>query len=141
MDAHIVDDRRDLLDELLAEGVAVSEVSASEFCKGLTWRAHDAVVLLSRNAPLDALALRALLALPALPPYLGMIGSRRKVRMVIDELTAEGFSPELLARIHAPIGLDIGADTPAEIAVSILAEILAVHHGRNAGFLKDNQHI
>jgi xanthine dehydrogenase accessory factor len=60
-----------------------------------------------------------------------MIGSRAKVTRVYDALVQEGVSAEALRRVHAPIGLDIGAVTPAEIAVSILAEMIAVRHGRD----------
>jgi xanthine dehydrogenase accessory factor len=60
--------------------------------------------------------------------YLGMIGSRRKVRIVMDELRERGVPAEFLARVRAPVGLEIGARTPAEIALSILAEIVAVRH-------------
>lgn len=58
--------------------------------------------------------------------YLGMIGSTRKVKQVLTELAAEGISPEKLDRVYAPIGLNIKAETPAEIAVSILAELIKV---------------
>ena len=62
--------------------------------------------------------------LGAEPFYTGMIGSRRRVAAVRDSLVEQGFSPERLARLHAPIGLPIGAATPAEIAVSILSEMI-----------------
>ena len=62
--------------------------------------------------------------------YLGMIGSRAKVKQVVGTLLSEGVPAEALARVHAPIGLDIGGVTPAEIAVSILAELIAVRNGR-----------
>jgi len=58
--------------------------------------------------------------------YLGMIGSMRKAKQVLEELAAEGVSREKLDRVYAPIGLDIKAETPAEIAVSILAELIQV---------------
>ena len=58
--------------------------------------------------------------------YLGLIGSRAKVARIYDALLEEGMPPECLERVHAPIGLDIGAVTPAEIAISILAELIAV---------------
>lgn len=64
--------------------------------------------------------------------YLGFLGSRRKVRVLLDKLRAEGFTKEELDRIRAPIGLDLGAETPEEIAVSIIAEIMAVVAGRDA---------
>ena len=62
--------------------------------------------------------------------YVGMIGSKRKIKLIFDDLVAEGISPEALARVHAPVGLDIGSQTVPEIAVSILAELIA---HRNCG--------
>lgn len=62
--------------------------------------------------------------------YIGMIGSKRKVLSVYKALEKEGFSPDEFERVHAPVGLDIGALTPEEIAVSIAAELIAVR--RNA---------
>jgi xanthine dehydrogenase accessory factor len=67
------------------------------------------------------------------PRYIGMIGSRRKVTSVYKALETSGVSPEKFERVHAPVGLDIGALTPEEIAVSITAELIAVR--RNAGNL------
>lgn len=63
--------------------------------------------------------------------YVGLIGSRAKVARLGEQLALEGGDPTLLARVHAPIGIDIGAVTPEEIAVSILAELIAVRSGRN----------
>jgi xanthine dehydrogenase accessory factor len=62
--------------------------------------------------------------------YIGMIGSKRKVISVYQALEKEGYSPEEFERVHAPVGLDIGALSPEEIAVSITAELIAVR--RNA---------
>jgi xanthine dehydrogenase accessory factor len=59
--------------------------------------------------------------------YIGMIGSKRKAIAIFRELTKEGLKPELFDRVHSPVGLDIGAITPEEIAVSIMAEIIGVH--------------
>jgi xanthine dehydrogenase accessory factor len=67
------------------------------------------------------------------PRYIGMIGSRRKVTSVYKAMETAGVSPEKFERVHAPVGLDIGALTPEEIAVSITAELIAVR--RNAGNL------
>lgn len=61
--------------------------------------------------------------------YLGMIGSKRKTKMVFDALIEEGFSKSKLSEVKSPIGISIGAETPAEIAVSILAEIVKVRCG------------
>ncbi|MBD3347631.1 MAG: hypothetical protein GF400_00345 [Candidatus Eisenbacteria bacterium] len=63
------------------------------------------------------------------PRYLGMIGSEKKVTLTLDALREEGVTEESLRSLHAPIGIDIGAETPDEIAVSVVAEIIAVRHG------------
>jgi xanthine dehydrogenase accessory factor len=90
---------------------------------------RTAVVIVTHGHLFDKDALRSVLGRGA--GYVGMIGSRAKVRTVLSELEAEGISPEMLAEVHAPIGLDIGGQTPAEISVSILAEIIAVEHGKD----------
>ncbi|MGH7408552.1 MAG: XdhC family protein [Candidatus Methylomirabilales bacterium] len=82
------------------------------------------LVLVTRGHQLDQEALK--LAIHAPLGYIGMIGSKRRVRAVVDHLRRHGIPEERLAAVHAPIGLPIGAETPAEIAVSILAEIVAV---------------
>jgi xanthine dehydrogenase accessory factor len=58
--------------------------------------------------------------------YIGMIGSKRKTLTIFRELTNEGLAAQLFERVHAPVGLDIGAITPEEIAVAITAELIAV---------------
>jgi xanthine dehydrogenase accessory factor len=62
--------------------------------------------------------------------YVGMIGSKRKIKLIFEDLIAKGITPESLARVHAPLGFDIGSQTVAEIAISILAELIAC---RNLG--------
>jgi xanthine dehydrogenase accessory factor len=62
--------------------------------------------------------------------YVGMIGSKRKIRLIYDDLVGKGVRPEALARVHAPLGYDIGSQTVPEIAVSIVAELIAC---RNQG--------
>jgi xanthine dehydrogenase accessory factor len=86
------------------------------------------VVIVTRGHRHDLDALRAVAARDL--RYLGLIGSRAKVARLFDALAGEGVPPECLARVHAPIGLDIGAVTPAEIAVAIVAELVAVRYGR-----------
>ncbi len=63
------------------------------------------------------------------PRYIGMIGSKRKVLSVYRALEKEGIAPEKFANVHAPVGLDIGALTPEEIAISITAELIAIRRG------------
>lgn len=62
------------------------------------------------------------------PRYLGMIGSRRKIRLIFDDLVRQGIAPELLDGVRAPIGLDIGSQTVSEIAISIVAELIQVRN-------------
>jgi xanthine dehydrogenase accessory factor len=94
------------------------------------------VAVVSRCWETDLAALRPWLV-PAAPAarYLGLIGSARKVRGVLERLSAEGVPHEKLSEIRGPIGLSIGAVTPEEIAVSILAEVTAVRRGAaNPGY-------
>jgi xanthine dehydrogenase accessory factor len=57
--------------------------------------------------------------------YIGMIGSKKKIATIFSHLRADAFAEEQIARVHAPVGLDIGAESPAEIAVAIAAEIVS----------------
>ena len=91
--------------------------------------ARSAVVTLTHDPKLDDPALRVALASPAF--YVGSLGSRRTHARRIERLTGAGVAPEALARIHAPIGLDIGAVTAAEIAASIVAELTAGYRRRS----------
>ncbi len=85
------------------------------------------VVIVTRGHRNDALALAAVVNSDA--KYVGLIGSKRKVVTIYDELMRQGVSFDRLERVHAPIGLDIRAVTPGEIAVSIAAELIAVRRG------------
>lgn len=91
--------------------------------------AGDFVCVLTRGHRDDVTCVKHLLGGNE-PRYLGMIGSRRRVKGLFDMLAAEGYDRERIGRIHAPIGLSIGAVTPAEIAVSILAELIAARHAQ-----------
>ncbi len=82
------------------------------------------VVIVTRGHAFDEASLRA--TLKRSPRYVGMIGSRRRVRATLERLEADGISKERLSQVHAPIGLDIGAETPEEIAVAIMAEIIRI---------------
>ena len=94
--------------------------------------AGDFVCVLTRGHRDDVTCVKYLLRGNE-PRYLGMIGSHRRVKGLFDLLAEEGFDRDRISRVHAPIGLSIGAVTPAEIAVSILAELIAVRHTLPAG--------
>jgi xanthine dehydrogenase accessory factor len=89
-------------------------------------------VLVTRGHQHDIEILRTLAqnARPEEPHYTGMIGSKRRVNAVRKQMTEQGVSPDFLAKLHAPIGLPIGADSPQEIAIAIAAEMIAVRRGR-----------
>jgi xanthine dehydrogenase accessory factor len=125
----VVDDRVELLADL-PEAVAKVSTPAADFIRERKWNPDEALVLVSRNHEIDRDALRAALAVGG-AGYVGMIGSRRKVQHVFDQLREQGVTRETLANVYAPLGLDIGADSPAEIAVSVVAEVLAVLRKRS----------
>ncbi len=84
-------------------------------------------VLVSRGHKQDEIALRSIVTSDA--RYVGMIGSKRRVATVLRHLAEEGFPLDALERVFTPVGFDIGAETPEEIAVSIIAELIAVRRG------------
>jgi len=91
------------------------------------------VAVLTHDPKLDDAALE--LALRSEAPYVGAMGSRRAQAQRRERLLAAGLEEELIERIAAPIGLDLGALTPEETALSIMAEVVAVRHGRDGGRL------
>lgn len=101
--------------------------------------AYTACVLMSHNYEYDRDVLRKLLKTES--PYIGILGPRKRFEKMVDELSGQDIklSERDLQRIHSPIGLDIGAEAPDEIAVSIIAEIQSKFSNRSGGFLKYNQ--
>src|SRR2546426_1286293 len=128
---HVVDDREKFANR--ERFPTVAEVIVDEiphWLEGAPLPPHAYAVIVTRGHTNDLEALRALA--PRELRYLGLIGSRAKVARIYDALTADRMPADRLKRVHAPIGLDIGAVTPQEIAVSILAELIAVKHGKIA---------
>lgn len=91
----------------------------------------DAVVISDHDAPWVDEALRILLASDA--GYVGMLGSRRRAPMVLRQLRAAGVPEAHVAKLRSPVGLDIGSHSPGDIALSVVAEIVAVEHGAPGG--------
>ena len=102
----------------------------SEIVASIAPSKRVAVVLVAHDYKYELPALRALLRSPV--GYVGMLGSRKRGDAVRALLREEGFSEDELARIHTPIGLDIGGKSPPEVAVSILGELVAVRSGKRA---------
>ena len=110
------------------------DIYADDFEKAMTQLApaeSSFIVIVTRGHRDDMRVLRWALEQPA--RYLGMIGSRRKVIAIYKELEKEGVAAEKFERVHAPVGLDIGAITPEEIAVAITAEMIAVRRHADPG--------
>jgi xanthine dehydrogenase accessory factor len=128
---HVVDDREKFAStERFGDGIDVIVEDIPTFIEAHPLPATSYAVIVTRGHRHDLETLRALMAQNL--RYVGLIGSRAKVKRIYDMLREEGVSPDTLRRVHAPIGLDIGAITPQEIAVSILAELIAVKHGKVA---------
>jgi xanthine dehydrogenase accessory factor len=126
--AHVVDDREKFAsaDRFPGAEVVVDDIPGWLKSASLPPDAYVAVVTRGHRHDLDAV--RELVGRPT--RYLGLIGSRAKIQKIFEVLEGEGADKARLAAVHAPIGLDIGAVTPAEIAVSIVAELIAVRSGR-----------
>ena len=128
---HVIDDREKFAStERFGEGVDVIVDDIPTWLDTHTLPPTAYAVVVTRGHKHDIDALRALTRSPL--RYVGLIGSRAKVKRIFDALREEGTTPAALSNVHAPIGLDIGAITPQEIAVSILAELIAVKHGKIA---------
>jgi xanthine dehydrogenase accessory factor len=128
---HVIDDREKFANvERFGEGIQVMVEDIPQWLGQHQLPPTAYAVIVTRGHTHDLDALRALSKQPL--RYLGLIGSKAKVRRIFDELLREGLSDESLRGIHAPIGLDIGAITPQEIAVSIVAELIAAKHGKTS---------
>jgi xanthine dehydrogenase accessory factor len=126
---HVVDDREKFANvERFGEGIDVVVENIPAWVQRQKLPPTSYAVIVTRGHTHDLDALRALVQNPL--RYLGLIGSKAKVKRIFDALREEGLSVDTLRAVHAPIGLDIGAITPQEIAVSIVAELIAVRHGK-----------
>jgi xanthine dehydrogenase accessory factor len=115
--------------ERFDESVEIAQAWPSEALAAVTLGRHVSVVTLTHDPKLDIPALSAALRSDA--GYIGALGSRRTHEKRIQSLAAEGFAKEEIARVHGPVGLDLGGKAPEEIALSIVAEIVAARHGRD----------
>lgn len=125
----VAEDRSYFADPARFEGrVECQTGPLGEAAAALELGGEDFVVIATRGHSEDLTCLRSVLARG--PFYLGLLGSRRKLREFVRVLEGEGAAPEALAAVRCPVGLDIGAETPAEIALAIAAELVAVRAGR-----------
>ncbi len=117
----LIDPRAAFGSEARFPGETILDDWPDEALAALKPDARTAIVTLTHDPKLDDPAIRLALNSPAF--YLGALGSKKTHAKRVERLAAAGFTPQQIARIHAPVGLDIGARTPAEIAVAILAQI------------------
>ncbi|HEX7087389.1 MAG TPA: XdhC family protein [Vicinamibacterales bacterium] len=128
---HVVDDREKFANrERFPDAVEVVAAPLVEWVQSASLPPTAYIVVLTRGHRQDFDVLRALADRPF--RYVGLIGSRAKVARLTDALLDAGVSADWLRTLHAPIGLDIGAVSPQEIAVAITAELIAVRRGRAA---------
>jgi len=125
----VIDDRPDFATADRFPGAICKIGPVEEELGKLRLNEHGYVVIVTRGHRRDALALAAVVKSSA--AYVGLIGSKRKIITIFKDLQSQGISIEQLSRVHAPIGLNIGAITPAEIAVSIAAELIAVRRNKS----------
>lgn len=116
------------------EGTTVWSSAIAPMLQSFSLPPHSYIALVTRGYTHDLAALQAIAKFVPLPRYVGMIGSRKRVRLVLQAFRqwvsqSDGVEVSWIEQIHAPIGLDIGALTPAEIAVSIVAELIQVRRG------------
>ena len=128
MDVYIADDRVDYANFNrfpLAKGVVVSEFSNA--LNSIPMNKNSYIVIATRGHRQDDSALESAIQTPA--RYVGLMGSVRKTLLIFKNLISKGYSKQTLEKIYAPIGLNIGAVSPEEIAISIMSEIIMIRRG------------
>ncbi|MEE8370085.1 MAG: XdhC/CoxI family protein [Dehalococcoidia bacterium] len=136
----VVDDRADFANaERFPQADTVICGDFVETLREFPIDANTYIVCVTRGHKHDEASLRQVAGSPA--AYIGMIGSRRRVGIVLNHLREEGVDPEAIACVHTPIGLDIGAETPEEIAVSIMAEVIQVRRGGSGRSMRELKRI
>ncbi|HHX77763.1 MAG TPA: XdhC/CoxF family protein, partial [Firmicutes bacterium] len=125
----VIDDRQEFANEEkfpTADRLEVGDIAAC--LKAVEINRRTYLVIVTRGHACDEEALHAVVNRQA--AYIGMIGSQRKVDLVFRNLEEKGVSAAALKKVHAPIGLDIGGNTPMEIALSIAAQLQQVRYGK-----------
>ena len=138
----VLDDRDEFATE--ARFPAEADVRVLDYdqpLRDVTIDRNSYIVLVTRAHKYDFDCLREVLTLETQPRYIGMIGSRRRVRAAFTALLDGGIPREKLETVHAPVGIDIGAETPAEIAVSIAAELIRVRRGGSEVTLSEQERV
>ena len=126
----VVDDRPDFATrERFPDAERIVRVDFMDPFADIPIHSTSHIVLVTRGHKYDFECLRHLLKTEVEPPYVGMIGSRRRIRAAFSQLQGEGMPKDRLSRVRAPVGLDIGAETPVEIAGAVAEEIVLQWRG------------
>ncbi|HVB72306.1 MAG TPA: XdhC/CoxI family protein [Ktedonobacteraceae bacterium] len=135
----VIDDRRDLADpQVFGDKVQLTFGDIPQTMRELEPDEASWIVIVTRGHHLDKDALRT--ALETHARYVGMIGSPGKIKNIFRDLLKEGVARERLEQVHSPIGLDLGAETPDEIALSIAAEMVMLRNNASGAPLKTMHH-
>ncbi|MGI6413098.1 MAG: XdhC family protein [Syntrophomonadaceae bacterium] len=129
----VIDNRVDTLTEERFPAADRRLGNVLELLRGCDIHENTSIVLASYNHEFDDMALQAVIKSPA--RYIGILGNKHKVTAYFKMLKSLGISDELISRVHIPIGLDLGGQKAAEIALAAVAEIQAVKYGRSGGFV------
>lgn len=125
----VLDDREEYVDKaLFPDAEQTMLVDFAKLDEVLSIQKNDYLVIVTRGHRCDADA--EAFALRTDASYIGVVGSRRKTKYVRDKLEAQGFTKEQLDSVHAPIGIEIGSETPAEIAISIAAQLIQIRSAK-----------
>ena len=135
--ATLIDDRPELVTRERFPELRIELVSAASWAEAVSEAIGNgrgvSVAIVTRGHNEDEECLRAVMKTS--PDYIGLIGSKRRTNIVLDRLREAGAGAQQLSNVRAPVGLDIGAVTPEEVALSILAEIIAERRGGKGGSL------
>ena len=131
----VVDDRPEyVVPEFFDERVIRKCLPLDNFKDSLDLSEYNGFIVVTRAHEFDNTCLDQLR--DQLPTYMGVMGSRQRVYYALENLRAQGWTQEEIDMVYAPIGLDLGAQTPEEIALSIVSEYLAVVRGKQGQFLR-----
>lgn len=133
----VIEDRQETAQELRKYGNL--QVMCEEFLEGLrtlTFHENMYCLIMTRDHAYDRQCLQYLLGQPC--GYLGMLGSRKRVEALKEKLRQSGMDPALFAKLHSPVGLDIHARTPEEIAVSVMGELIAEKNATENGIVYEH---
>ena len=138
----VLDDRPEFATrERFPEAAEVRRADFADPFRGVDIGPQTYLVLVTRGHKYDYEALIDVLRRPVLPAYVGMVGSRRRTRAALEQVVRDGIDPDRIAAIRAPIGLDVHAETPGEIAIAIAAELVLVRRGGTGRPLRETERV